>query len=352
MDNRFIEPDARYFAAANGFSGFRSYFNKIFSPEDYTRVYVLKGGPGTGKSSLMKRICTHFMENGNVCEAIYCSSDPSSLDGVIINNKNNKIGILDGTAPHETDAKIPGAIDEIVNLGVAWDSEELTKNKNELIILNRDKRMHYAKAYEYMSIAGEIFNKKFASVNTAFLKETFSRKMKSLFDFRNIECGRIKDCRLFSSFGKGGLYALDMRGFKAKRRISVIGDDISVYVFFDALFSLCNRYEFDIIRFPSPLSHRLTDGIYIYGSDTIIIKGGQLDEQINATDFIDKGCFDSCFDIYLGEYLKMLDFAANEFKSASEFHFKLEEIYTPFMNFAVVDEICENLINDIQKYMD
>ena len=33
-----------FFAAANGYSGFRSYFDKIFNPKDYDAIYILKGG--------------------------------------------------------------------------------------------------------------------------------------------------------------------------------------------------------------------------------------------------------------------------------------------------------------------
>ena len=43
-----------FFASANGYTGFRSYFDEIFDSRDYTAIYVLKGGPGTGKSTLLK----------------------------------------------------------------------------------------------------------------------------------------------------------------------------------------------------------------------------------------------------------------------------------------------------------
>ena len=113
MTNAYIK---EYFAAANGFNGFRSYFGEIFNRCDFSRVYILKGGPGTGKSTLMKRIRGEFSSKLR-CESILCSSDPKSLDGIIIEKGSNRVAILDGTSPHEEDARFPGAVDEIINLG-------------------------------------------------------------------------------------------------------------------------------------------------------------------------------------------------------------------------------------------
>ena len=46
----------KFFAAANSFNGFVSYFDCIFDSKDFSKIYVLKGGPGTGKSSLMRSV--------------------------------------------------------------------------------------------------------------------------------------------------------------------------------------------------------------------------------------------------------------------------------------------------------
>jgi Mrp family chromosome partitioning ATPase len=46
----------KFFAAANTEMGFRSLFDEIFAPEKFRRIYILKGGPGTGKSTLMRNL--------------------------------------------------------------------------------------------------------------------------------------------------------------------------------------------------------------------------------------------------------------------------------------------------------
>ena len=87
-----------FYMSANSPYGFFSYCDDIINMKTRNRMYILKGGPGTGKSSLMKKIAVSLAEKGHSIELIYCSSDPSSLDGVIINDLNTII--IDGTAPH------------------------------------------------------------------------------------------------------------------------------------------------------------------------------------------------------------------------------------------------------------
>ena len=119
MENNEIR-DNTYFGAANGYGGFRSNFNAIFSPEELDKLFIIKGGPGTGKSTLMKKIKERYSSSASII-TILCSSDPDSLDGILIKKNGVTIGIADGTAPHVIDAKYPGVIEEIVNLGDGFD---------------------------------------------------------------------------------------------------------------------------------------------------------------------------------------------------------------------------------------
>jgi len=121
--------ELRFFLGANAASGFVSHFEELYDPEGGWQCYILKGGPGTGKSSIMKRIVelTPALEH----ELIHCSSDPESLDGVIFPEK--KICIADGTAPHVMEPHYPGAVEQIVNLGEFWDKRGLAENTEEII---------------------------------------------------------------------------------------------------------------------------------------------------------------------------------------------------------------------------
>ena len=107
-----------YFAAANTEAGFVSWFDDIFNARDIDFTYIIKGGSGTGKSTLMKKVAAKAEKLGGACERYYCSSDTASLDGVIAKMPSGaRIAMLDGTAPHTHDPKYPGAADAIINLG-------------------------------------------------------------------------------------------------------------------------------------------------------------------------------------------------------------------------------------------
>lgn len=132
-----------YFAGGNTARGFYSLYDECL--EGLERVFILKGGPGTGKSTLMKEIGAKWVEKGYDIEFLHCSSDNNSIDGVII--PALKAGVVDGTAPHVIEPKVPGAIEEYVNLGDAWDPIKLGGQKERIIELNGLVSDAFAAAY-------------------------------------------------------------------------------------------------------------------------------------------------------------------------------------------------------------
>ena len=140
----------RYFAASNSGRGFRSYFQELFFNDKITRRYIIKGGPGTGKSSFIRKVAALAEKNGKSVEYYYCSSDPDSLDGAVI---DSSIAVLDGTSPHGYDTVLPGAVDEIINLGEFWNSAELSKHGQKIKVINSRKKKSYDRAYCYLSAA-------------------------------------------------------------------------------------------------------------------------------------------------------------------------------------------------------
>ncbi|MGN1482029.1 AAA family ATPase [Porcipelethomonas sp.] len=112
-----------YFLGGTSPEGFQSKFiEQIKKPGYYT--YILKGGPGTGKSTLMKKIAKAFEDHP--VSVYYCSSDLNSLDAVVIEDK--KIIVVDGTAPHVFEALYPAVSQEIINLGEFWDKKKMQEH--------------------------------------------------------------------------------------------------------------------------------------------------------------------------------------------------------------------------------
>lgn len=339
-----------YFGAANGFSGFVSYFNEIFSPIDFTRIYVLKGGPGTGKSSLMKKIALYFENNNFNVDKIYCSSDPNSLDGIIIYCENKKIAILDGTAPHETDAKIPGAIDEIINLGKMWDRKQLIEKKKEIEVLNEKKRLSYQKAYKYLNHAGAFFYDMYSIVKETFNHVCIAKEFES-YDFLSvINQSRTISKRLISSFSKFGYSTRISDNSSFSERISVEGIFGSEYIFMNSLKNELLGRNYDLYIFPSPYSDNLTEAIYIPYKNIFIGINLDCEKKIDTNKFLDKKTLDT-YNEMLSDFDKrwneLLFYAKKEFQNASDYHFALEAIYTPTMNFEFLNQEVKKLIEDI-----
>lgn len=158
----------KYFAASNSAEGFKNYYPEVFARADY--IYIIKGGPGTGKSSLMKKYALRAEAKGHICEYYYCSSDPSSLDGVLMIGKGITVGILDGTAPHVSEPRFPGAREEIINLGQFWNSDLLKKQKKEIIALSERKSAEYKAAYTFLRSVGNL-----RAVNDGLIEEALDR---------------------------------------------------------------------------------------------------------------------------------------------------------------------------------
>ena len=129
----------KYFAASNSSEGFCSYYDSVFDIQKYEKIYAIKGGSGTGKAFFMKAVAKAAQEKGFSVRYIYCSSDASSLDGIII--EEPKIAVLDGTAPHIYEPKLLGAVDEIVDLGAFLNGEMLMRSKNEIEHILKSKKM-------------------------------------------------------------------------------------------------------------------------------------------------------------------------------------------------------------------
>jgi hypothetical protein len=141
-----------YFAGGNTARGFFSLYDECL--EGLDRIFILKGGPGTGKSTLMKDIGSKWVEKGYDIEYLHCSSDNNSIDGVII--PSLKVGVVDGTAPHVIEPKVPGAVEEYVNLGEAWDSTKLASQKDRIVELNKKISQSFQSAYDTFAEALKI----------------------------------------------------------------------------------------------------------------------------------------------------------------------------------------------------
>ena len=143
-----------FFLGANSGRGFQNLFDRFCAPEDHYDLLVLKGGPGVGKSTMMRRIGAAMEEKGEQVEYLYCSGDPSSLDGVHI--PRIRTAVVDGTAPHVIEPKYPAAADRYVNLGQFYDISAAKSAREEIVRHTQAGSAAYRQAYHALGAARQM----------------------------------------------------------------------------------------------------------------------------------------------------------------------------------------------------
>ncbi|MCL2055371.1 MAG: hypothetical protein FWG90_13200 [Oscillospiraceae bacterium] len=173
----------KYFLGGSSPAGHKNHFNSIISDTDYY-TYIIKGAPGTGKSSLMKQVSDSFPDEDK--ELYYCSSAPESLDAILL--KRRKVIIADGTAPHVFEAEYPGAVQSILNVGEYLDKAKLRAEKNSIIEISAECRRQHSRCQKFLTAlaaisedtcniaASAIIAEKLDGFTSRFSKKLFPKK--------------------------------------------------------------------------------------------------------------------------------------------------------------------------------
>lgn len=166
--------DICLFAGGNTATGFVSFYHQLCAQARYTTI--LKGGPGVGKSTFMREAAQAFRQKGHPVSYYACSGDPDSLDAVMDEITGELI--VDGTAPHMLDPKLPGAADSILNLGTCLNEKQLGMQADAIRSLNREIADRYAQAYRYLASAESVLQDAFA-VYCMAVSEKHTRSLRS-----------------------------------------------------------------------------------------------------------------------------------------------------------------------------
>ena len=138
-----------YFLGANTANGFYSCYDSFCPPEGGCFLWIIKGGPGCGKSTLMRKIGAAAEAAGLDVEYVLCSGDPDSLDGVYLPQK--EIAFTDGTAPHVQEPAYPGVSGAYLDLGRFYDAKALSPLRKSFVQLTAAYRAKYAEAYKALA---------------------------------------------------------------------------------------------------------------------------------------------------------------------------------------------------------
>lgn len=85
-------------------------------------------------------------------EKYHCTAAPDSLDGLFIPSR--QVTIIDGTSPHAIEPHLPGAVQQVIDLGRYWDDQVLIAQREKIHDIVEKKTNRYKAAYGWLAVAG------------------------------------------------------------------------------------------------------------------------------------------------------------------------------------------------------
>lgn len=353
------------FPGSNTPQGFYSFFSYILSQKDANKLYVIKGGPGTGKSTFMKRIGNYMVDKGIDVEFFHCSSDPNSLDALCI--PSLKVALLDGTAPHVVDPIHPGAIDAILNFGTLWDEEKIRVNRDNITECTAKISSYFKKSYCYLASAKSVYDSYILTESSAINHQSKITLENEIMDsiFKNVKAKNsiASDRHLFSS-------AITPEGFLDYLH-TIIGKSKNIYFLKETL--SCNSKQlmkriadqalhlgYNIECYHSPIDVDKLEDILIPDLNIAITTSNQFHKaKVFPTHIFD---FTSCLDTSLLKdfqndldrekklMVDLFDKATNYIHTAHKLHDVLETYYVSAIDFTETDSLFENVVAEIMNF--
>ena len=188
-----------FFLGANSGRGFQSLFPQFCAPQRHYDLLVLKGGPGAGKSTMMKTIGAAMEEAGETVEYLHCSGDPDSLDGVHI--PRIRTAIVDGTAPHVVEPQYPAAVERYVDMGVCYDIAAAKEDRSEIIRHTAACSAAYRQAFRALEAARQLSDSAAALVREGLDQDKLRRRGEGIIsrEIRGKGAGRSDEYRFLGS---------------------------------------------------------------------------------------------------------------------------------------------------------
>lgn len=353
-----------YFAGVLSPDGYCSHLNEIYDPDDSWRAYLIKGGAGMGKSTLMKAAASALSEKGQRAVLITCPSDPDSLDGVIF--PDIKACIMDATAPHIVNPVYPELSEVIVNVADHCNRDGLAEHATEVIDLNKKLQSCYQRASRYISAISSLRNDTYRIAydcsDTKRASDFAVQLATRLMPRKNCK-GSEKTLFLSAVTPKGYLYHADTVGVVCDRVVAIEDEYGAVSrVIMSTLRMVAVELGYDVIACACPFApDEKTDHLLIpelklgFVTQNRRLKTPVTDRIIHARRFEDVAA--------LHQKRQRLSFnrrAVNELiegtvqtlQQAKSIHDELEKLYVGCMDFDAVNLRKEAVIKDLLNRAD
>ncbi len=345
------------FAGGNTTQGFVSFFHEIMG-EDAKRRFILKGGPGTGKSTFMNKIAVEISSYGYDIEKFYCSSDVTSLDGIAI--PALKVAIVDGTAPHIIEPDYPGCVDEIINLGNYWDAEQITKEKNDIIELTKQNKACYTRVYHYLKAAKELYEDTSeinrSCVDLTGLNQVFKNLINEVFmdQRRNNRIGKMRHLFASAITPQGLVNELPSIMKNFERQIIIKGEPGGGrQLLVEKIADYAVQQGFDLEAYYCPITPDKIEHIGIPDLNLAVISSHpphiyQVDnaETIDLNDYLNRSKrWEYQYILHKNFVLfdELLDLAVKQLRQARSIYVSLEQKYIEHMDFIKVEQLIKDV---------
>lgn len=330
----------RYFLGNNTAYGFLGNYESELA--GVRKVILLKGGPGTGKSTILKKVASEAKAGGMDYELWYCSGDPASLDGVYI--KQLDTAIVDATAPHATGADYPMIKDFLYDLASSLSPEKLKEFRPEIEKLLKDKKQYFMRAYQHLKVA-------LCHLHNQIQLEMQGLKVENIRAYASVLASELRE-KAGSALKKRKLFthAISPKGenvyydhLRDKTVYRVEGSDASKKVFFDELARLTDGNTVIL----NPLDPDTVDGI-VAGGSAVVSDVGHL--KNNVAENINLRVYENAKNTSAIEEEKNgvtmhIAFAEEQLDGARESHLGAEKYFISAMDF----ENNERIYQDIRK---
>ena len=341
-----------YFLGSSGKNGFFSLFDSIAPKIEGQYTFYIKGGPGTGKSSFMKIIAEEIESKDIACERIYCSSDPNSLDGIII--PSLRVSIADATSPHTMDPDYPAASGEIINLGECWDKEKLRGKSEEIIELTDKNKACHKRCRRFVDSAFSVYGdgEKICRENLdkRRIERYAARIAARSFKRPSVRIG-LEKMRLLDAITPEGYLFLNHTVEEMCVKKTVFEDDFGVAaaVIIGEIRTYAIASGFDVISSPfigneKKIRHIIIPqlGLGFFTKDKFCSPAPEGAKYVSLRRFYDSdGMRYSRAKLNFAKKAskELIDEAFSALRSAKEIHDELESIYIDAMDFGKVEEI-------------
>ncbi len=351
-----------FFLGANSAHGFYSLYKELIDLKEAHAVYILKGGPGSGKSTLMRNICKKAESMGYATEKIYCSSDPDSLDAVVFPDIG--IALVDGTAPHIVEPEYPIAVEQYVNLGQFTDAKKIKDKKEEIMACKTTYSKFFPHIYRLTAAAAHIENEIFDIALGGIAIDNLKKRIKGIVSrsFREKGSGCIVKKRFLSAISPKGHISLleEMKNDIETdfEHIYLLNDNFGIgHFLLSSIEEACKASDLSYTLCLDPLIPERAVHIFIPELSLAFITStkthtytGRYSRRINLDSSIDKTVLKenkNRLSLLLKLRNSILDDACSVMKEAKLVHDKLESLYRPYIDFPALSDFSEKLANKI-----